>query len=57
MAMNTEVPPAPKPNGPGPYPEFPIDGGISFLLIAGAAYGIYALKKNKKSCQKIKEVV
>ncbi|WP_372766358.1 PID-CTERM protein-sorting domain-containing protein [Lutibacter sp.] len=23
----------------------PIDGGISLLLIAGAAYGIYAIKK------------
>ena len=29
-------------------PEYPIDGGLSFLLIAGAACGIYAIKKNKK---------
>ena len=38
-------PPFPKPNGPGPYPELPIDGGVSCLLVIGAAYGIYK-KKN-----------
>lgn len=35
-----------------PPPCVPIDGGISFLLIAGAAYGgkkIYDAKKNKIS--------
>jgi len=26
-------------------PENPIDGGLSFLLIAGAAYGVYKLKE------------
>lgn len=41
-------PPEPKPAGPPP-PGLPIDGGISLLLIAGAVYGVYAIKKNKKS--------
>ena len=41
-------PPFPKPNGPGPYPEFPIDGGLSYLLIAGVVYGVYALRKRDK---------
>lgn len=40
--------PLPKPEG-DPHPELPINGGISYLLIVGAAYGIYVLKKNKKS--------
>jgi len=30
------------------YPELPIDSGLSFLLIAGAAYGIYESRKKKK---------
>ena len=38
-------PPFPKPNGPGPYPELPIDNGISFLLIIGTVYGVYKLRK------------
>ena len=41
-------PPLPKPNGPpggGGYPELPIDGGVTFLLIAGTAFGIYKLKE------------
>ena len=46
-----DEPPMPKPNDNlPPGPGLPIDGSISLLLIAGAAYGIYALKKNKKSC-------
>ena len=40
-------PPHPKPNGPGPYPELPIDGGLSFLIIAGVAYGIYEKRRKK----------
>ena len=38
------------PNDPvcGGQPGLPIDGGISFLLIAGAAYGIYGSRKNKR---------
>ena len=41
-------PPLPKPNGPpgdGGYPQLPIDGGVTFLLIIGTAFGIYKLKK------------
>ena len=38
-------PPLPKPNGPGPYPELPIDGGVTFLLIIGTAFGVYKLKE------------
>ena len=40
-------PPFPKENGPGPYPELPIDGGLSILLIVGTAYGIYELRRKK----------
>ena len=46
-------PPTPETgNAPSPPPGLPIDGGISLLLIAGAAYGIYAIKKNKKLANK-----
>jgi len=45
MYSNGKNPPYPKPNGPGPYPELPIDGGVSFLLFAGAIYGAYKLRK------------
>lgn len=47
---------APPPPGGGttpscwPPPCVPIDGGLTFLLVAGAAYGskkVYDLKKNK----------
>ncbi|WP_456424101.1 PID-CTERM protein-sorting domain-containing protein [Lutibacter sp.] len=38
--------PPPLPTGP-PNPGLPIDGGISFLLISGIAYGIYELKRKK----------
>lgn len=38
-------PPLPRPNGPGPYPELPIDGGVSILLIIGTVFGVYELKK------------
>ncbi|MGV8945883.1 MAG: PID-CTERM protein-sorting domain-containing protein [Lutibacter sp.] len=46
-----EEPPEPKPDGIIP-PGLPIDGGISFLLIAGAVYGVYVIKKNKKTLLK-----
>lgn len=40
-----EEPPQPKPDqGPGP-PGLPIDGGLSYLLIFGAVYGIYTIRK------------
>ena len=32
---------------PPPHPELPIDGGLSYLIFAGIAYGIYELKKKK----------
>ena len=38
-------PPTPETGNIPPPPGLPIDGGISLLLIAGAAYGIYAIKK------------
>ena len=34
----------PTPFGP-PHPELPIDSGISFLLLAGACYGAFTLRK------------
>lgn len=40
-------------NGPpplGPSPEgIPIDGGISLLLAAGAAYGVKKVRENRKA--------
>ena len=39
-------PPHPKHND-GIYPELPIDGGLSFLIIAGVAYGIYEKRRKK----------
>lgn len=36
--------PEPKPNDVGP-PGLPIDGGLSYLFIAGAAFGVYAIRK------------
>jgi len=40
-------PPSPKPNDVGP-PGLPIDGGLSYLFIAGVAYGVYAIRKRVK---------
>lgn len=37
-------PPLPKSDDVIP-PGLPIDGGISFLFIVGAAYGVYVTKK------------
>lgn len=42
---NISDPPLPKPDGPGPYPELLIDGGLFYLFIAGAVYGIYSIRK------------
>ena len=39
-------PPRPKPNGPI-YPELPIDGGLTYLLIAGITFGVYQIKRKK----------
>lgn len=42
-------PPLPDPiSGCWPPPCVPIDGGISFLLIAGAAYGGKKIYENRK---------
>ncbi len=46
VSVFAEEPPSPKTN-PAP-PGLPIDGGLSLLLIAGTAYGVYAIKKIKK---------
>jgi len=44
-----EKPPEPpnNKNNVGP-PGLPIDGGLSFLLIVGTAYGVYAIRKRVK---------
>lgn len=44
LAQKTPSPPEPKPAGPAP-PGLPIDGGLSYLFIVGAAYGVYAIRK------------
>jgi hypothetical protein len=37
----------PTPIGPPPPPGLPIDGGLSILLIAGIAYGVYEKRRKK----------
>jgi hypothetical protein len=32
---------------PGADPDVPVDGGVSFLLVAGVGYGIKELRKKK----------
>ena len=32
---------------PPPHPELPIDGGLTYLLIAGMSLGIYELNRKK----------
>jgi hypothetical protein len=34
----------PPPPGPPPQPGLPIDGGLTYLFIVGAVYGVYKLK-------------
>lgn len=46
---NISDPPLPKPDGPGPYPELPIDAGLSYLFIVGVAYGVHAIRKRVKN--------
>ncbi|MDO9274824.1 MAG: hypothetical protein Q7T92_04645 [Lutibacter sp.] len=43
LAVKT-VPPSPKPEDVPP-PGLPIDGGVFFLFIVGASYGVYVTKK------------
>ena len=40
-------PPTPAPLQNDGQPGLPIDGGLSFLLISGIAYGMYELRKKK----------
>ena len=39
--------PLPRPDSPPIGPELPIDGGVSIILVLGAAYGVYKLKKKE----------
>jgi hypothetical protein len=32
---------------PPPHPELPIDGGLSYLLLAGLTLGIYQIRRKK----------
>jgi hypothetical protein len=41
------------PPPPPPPADIPIDGGLTFLIIAGAAYGARKLYKNRKEEQNI----
>ena len=42
---------------PGGGPDVPIDGGLSLLLAAGAAYGVKKYRSNKKqSFDSVQEV-
>lgn len=40
-------PPNPSGNDAPPGPGLPIDGGLTYLLISGIAYGVYELKRKK----------
>jgi hypothetical protein len=47
---NWRKPPNPPVRGVPPiYPETPIDGGLTYLIIAGVAYGVYQKKRKKPS--------
>lgn len=48
FAKKKNHPPEPPQQLPPGPPGLPIDGGISLFFIAGAAYGVYAIKKIKK---------
>ena len=43
----SKKPPHPEQGNAPPPPGLPIDGGLSFLLISGVAYGIFELKRKK----------
>jgi len=49
VVVYSKKPPTPPPHGnlPPPPVGLPIDGGLSFLLISGVAYGIFELKRKK----------
>ena len=44
VSVFAEKDPPPPENQPPP-PGLPIDGGLSYLLITGLAYGIYVIRK------------
>jgi hypothetical protein len=50
IVSNAAVPPPPPGTGPGcwPPPCIPIDGGITLLMAAGAAYGAKKIYNSKK---------
>lgn len=45
IAYAQKAPPLPGPTPPGLI--LPIDGGLSFLIIVGAAFGVYKLRKKE----------
>jgi hypothetical protein len=47
VSVFAEKDPPPPENQPPPV-GLPIDGGFSYLLIVGAVYGIYAIRKRVK---------
>jgi hypothetical protein len=57
VLVSAPAPPAPAAAGGGggpvcwPPPCVPIDGGISFLIVAGAAYGAKKLKDSRKKTE------
>jgi hypothetical protein len=50
VLFSAPAPPSPSTGTPTcwPPPCVPIDGGISFLIVAGAAYGAKKLKDNRR---------
>lgn len=49
LAQFDDDPPPPPGGDPGePVTEIPFDGGLSILLIAGAAYGIKRVREERK---------
>ena len=44
-------------DGPGDPNDVPIDGGLSLLLAAGAAYGVKKYRDNKKKGEEEKESI
>lgn len=44
--LYAKEPPPPSPNMV-PQPGLPIDGGLLYLLVSGAMYGVYTLKKKR----------
>ena len=44
---NGNPPPNPGRGGPPPPPGLPINTGITYLMLAGVAYGVYELRRNR----------